>query len=76
MEDKNLAKAYKIVFGMMVLFFGSAISSSLIGKYIDRELNSAPYGLMLSMVASYLISFSIAYYYYVTNYRKSADDHS
>lgn len=74
MEDKNLAKAYKIVFGMMSLFFISAIASSLIGKYIDQQLNSAPYGLIGSMLFSYLVSFGIAYKYYVTNFRKPADN--
>lgn len=76
MNDKNLAKAYKIVVGMMVLFFATAIGSSLLGKYIDAQFNSYPYGFIGCMFLSYLISFGLAYKYYVTNYKQPADDNA
>ncbi len=57
--NRLLNRAYKYVYTLTAFFLLAAVIAALVGKYLDEKLAIAPWGTVVSLLSSYLLSLLI-----------------
>jgi len=61
MSDKAKQKFRRFIILVGITFFGTAMSSFLLGKFFDRLLGIEPYGSVVSLIISYIVAWFVVF---------------
>lgn len=59
-KDRLMKKMYIYAFLLLLFFGATAILGSFIGSQIDKQFNIRPWGTVITMVVSYILSWLLA----------------